>query len=64
MTVNLYVCLYHLYQLKHEIPRDVQCSHLNRWYKIVIQCLSTCKLDNPLAKARGLSPRTGGQPMV
>ena len=29
-----------------------------------IPCLSTCTHDNPLAKARGLSPRTGGQPMV
>ena len=32
--------------------------------KIVIPCLSTCTLDNPLAEARGLSPRTGGQPMT
>ena len=28
--------------------------------KKVIPCLSTCKQDNPLAKARGLSSRTGG----
>ena len=26
--------------------------------------LSACTGDNPLAKARGLSPRTGGQTMV
>ena len=26
--------------------------------------LSTCTGDNPLAKARGLTPRTGGQTMV
>ena len=32
--------------------------------KIVILCLSTCTQDNPLAKARGLSPRTGEHPMV
>ena len=38
--------LYHLYQLKHEISRDV-------------------KYDMKyLAKARGLSPRTGGQPII
>ena len=32
--------------------------------KKVIQYLPTCTLDNPLAKARGLSPRIGGQAMV
>ena len=32
--------------------------------KLVIPCLSTCTQDKPLAKARGLSPRVGGQPMV
>ena len=30
----------------------------------IIPCLSTCTQDNPLAKARGLSSRTGGQPLV
>ena len=35
-----------------------------RWYKIVKTCLFTYTKDNPLAKARGLSPRTGGQAMV
>ena len=32
--------------------------------KKIIPCLSTCTYDNPLAKARGLSPLTGGQAMV
>ena len=31
--------------------------------KKVIPCLSICTEDNPLAKARGLSPRIGGQAM-
>ena len=39
--------LYHLYRLKHEIPRDVQGLHWCRWYKIDIPCLSTCTKDNP-----------------
>ena len=43
---------------------DVQGIHRCRWYKIVIPCLSACTEGNPIAKARGLSPRTGEQPMV
>ena len=32
--------------------------------KLLNRGLSACTGDNPLAKARGLSPRTGGQNMV
>ena len=36
----------------------------NVWYNVIIPWLSTCKGDNALAEARGLSPRTVGQTMV
>ena len=32
--------------------------------KKLYHCLSACARDDPLAKVRGLSPRTGGQTMV
>ena len=31
---------------------------------VMYHSLSACMADNPLAKASGLSPRTGGQTMV
>ena len=43
----------------------MQGLYLLLWYKWEIEHgLCACTVDNPLAKARGLSLRTGAQPML
>ena len=44
-------------KLQHEIFRKLRGLHWWLWYKIVIPQF-VCMVDNPLAKACGLSPRT------
>ena len=45
-----------------KVSRNVQVLDRYRWYLVVIACMGDKPL--PLAKARGLSPRTGGHIML
>ena len=48
--------------LQHEIPHNVQGVHTGyRGTSEIEHGLSACTVDNPLAKARGLSPRIAAQ---
>ena len=49
---------------KHEILSIVQGQQWISWYKCDRAWLCACSVDNPLAKAWGLSLRTGAQTML
>ena len=68
LCVKVISCINHSCQISPDLARNkfilIKVYTDENGMKYLYHGLSTCTGDNPLAKARGLSPRTGGQTVV
>ena len=61
MSICTTIHIYPIYSTRYSVRCKVQTG--NHGTSEIVHCLCACTVDNPLAKARGLSLHTGAQTM-